>query len=169
MKYEISDTGEEVEVCKVECLKCHHYELLVPAKAQKVFDDWENYKCDLCYIPKGMHKVVRQYIQCGVCQQVMDPKHNYCYCPDKPKKLLTYLGAKSDLKSPNNPNAVEQRIKDQIEEDKFKRLQITTVQNSKRAAYEREIRMDKNLQILADAATKKEPVKVTKINHGAIL
>jgi len=163
-KYVISDTGEQVEVQKVECRKCHHYELHTLATAQKILDDWENYKCDLCFHEKGIHSLVRTYNQCSTCMQVFNPKQPYCYCPEKPTSTIRMV---MDPKNAWTKKQTEQeKIQEEIENAKAKREYV-----DKMIARKHE---DKNIQkeILSELKKlnnpKIEKVELKKINHEAI-
>ena len=147
--YEISGdgTGEEIEVQRVICTKCGHYEFMTPAEASKIDD---SFQCPLCYTPPGVHNVVKTYEQCGVCGEVMRPDKK-CFCPEKIKPTLQYYHKSDELKNP-----VTKRLEEEIEEGKLQTMEKKIVRNAKREAEERQIRMDENLQKLVELQLKKE-------------
>jgi len=139
--WEISadDTGEEVEVQRVICTKCGHYEFLTPEEAKSVNDS--NFKCPLCWVPEGVHKIVKMYEQCGTCGEVMGSgPDRKCFCPEKTKPALTWYHKSEELKNP-----LTTRIEEEIEDGKLKTLERKVVRNARQEEFKRKVRVDKNL------------------------
>lgn len=71
--------------------KCGRYQKVSPDVAQAYEDNPESFECILCTRKDGKVHLVGQYVQCGVCYQVCDPKRqdseaSRCFCPpDNPK------------------------------------------------------------------------------------
>jgi len=138
--------GEELEVVRAICNKCFHYELVSPEDAERIND--LNFKCPLCWTPPGVHKIVKTYEQCGNCGQVMGPDR-LCYCPEDNKPLMTFTHSSKELKNPATT-----RLEREIEEGKMQTFERKTVRTAKQQALDREIRMDKNLQKIAEQGEK---------------
>jgi len=135
------ETGEEIEVIRVICTKCEHYEFMSPEEASKVNDS--TFKCPLCSSPKGVVKAVKTYVKCAACGEVMDPISMKCFCPEENKPLLTWL----------DKNATAKR---QIEDGKIRTLEAKIVRTAKQEKYDREVRTDENLEKLVELLLKKE-------------
>jgi len=135
--------GEELDVVKVICSKCDAYEFMSPANAAKVTDS--TFKCTLCSTPKGVVKLVKNYVKCAACGQTMGPDRK-CFCPEKDKPLLTWYS-----KDPTN-----KRLNEEIDESKMQGLERRIVVSAKKEKIDREIRMDENLQKLVEILLKKE-------------
>ena len=136
--------GEELEVVKVHCVLCDAFEYVLPDKAKKIND--ENYKCTLCSTPKGVVKLVKNWIKCAQCGQTMGPDRK-CFCPQEDKPLLTWYDKKDSM---------NKRLNEQIDESKMQGLERKIVVNAKKEKLDREIRMDENLQKLVEILLKKE-------------
>jgi len=147
MSYVISGdgTGEEIEVTRVICTKCEHYEFMSPEEASKVDDS--TFKCPLCSSPEGVVRVVKNYVKCAACGEVMGPDRK-CFCPEENKPLLTWVD--------NSKNSTTKKISEEIEESKLQGLERKVVRNAKQERLEREKRMDENLQKLVELLLKKE-------------
>lgn len=140
--------GEELEVIKVHCVLCDAYEFVLPDKAKEINDD--NFRCTVCSNPKGVVKLVKNYVKCAACGQTMDPISMECFCPPEDKPLLTWYN------KPNEKNPIAKRMKEQIEESKMHGLERKIVVNAKKEKLDREIRMDENLQKLVELLLEKE-------------
>lgn len=137
--------GEELEVVKVHCSKCSAYEFVSPDEAKEIND--ENFQCKLCYNPKGVVKLVKNYVTCGTCGQTMGPDRT-CWCPEENKPMLTWYDKSKD--------STNKRLEEQIEESKLQGLERKIVRNTKKEKLDREIRTDENLQKLVELLLKKE-------------
>ncbi len=131
------ETGEEIEVQRVICNKCGHYEFSVPSKAAKLDDTWD---CPLCALPTGTIGV-RKLESCSNCSQVFDPRDPKCFCPEKIEHGLTFSHDSKELKNP-----MTKRLEQQIEAGKLDSLESKIVYNAKQADFDRKIRMDLNLE-----------------------
>jgi len=131
------DTGEEIEVQRVICRSCSHYEFMDPAKAAKLDDSWN---CPLCALPDGITIGVRKLESCGNCDQVYDPKDARCFCPEKTQPTLTFSHDSKELKNP-----ITKRLEQQIEAGKLESLERKIVRSAKQEDFDRKIRMDVNL------------------------
>lgn len=144
------------ELQKVECIKCHHYELYEPSKAQEIYNDWENFKCPLCWKPEGMLKM-NKFCKCGSCNQVFDDrKAKECYCPPlKPLSIKTVGSEK---------NHELQKIQNDIENSKTQRILAEKV---RKARLEPELRQQRIEKLLEKAVTLLE-IKELKEDLGNV-
>ena len=135
------------ELQKVECSKCHHYELYEPSKAQEIYNDWQNFKCPLCWHEEGILKI-NKFTKCGSCNQVFDDrKQRECYClPLKPLSIKTVK--KGFAGSETNPEL--QRIQNDIENSKTQRILADKV---RKARLEPELRQQRIEKLLEKAVT----------------
>ncbi len=131
------NTGEEIEVIRVICRSCSHYEFMDPSKAAKLDDTWD---CPLCKLPDGVTIGVRKFEQCATCGQVFDPKDPKCFCPEKIEPTLTFSHDSKELKNP-----ITKRLEQQIEASKLDSLERRVVRSAKQEDFDRKIRMDVNL------------------------
>ena len=111
----------------------------------------------LCSTPEGVKRIVKEYVQCGECGEVYDPRNPKCFCPEKTKPTFEYYHKSKELKTPTT-----KRLEQQIEEGKLQTIERKVVRNAKREAVERQIRMDENLQNLVELLSKKEKENVEK-------
>lgn len=138
--------GEELTVIKVHCSLCDAFEYVLPDKTKEISD--ENYKCTLCSNPKGVVKLVKNYVKCAACGQTMGEDRK-CFCPQEDKPMLTWYD-----KSKKDPAG--KRLEEEIEDGKIRTLERKIVINAKQEKMDREIRMDENLQKLVELLLKKE-------------
>jgi len=147
---------------KIICSNCKHFELISSEDTKKYEDDIESYHCPLCWQPKGTHRWIGNFTQCAKCMQVYGLKGDItsCNCPIPTNTMtITYPHLP---KSKTKPDLKSHMAKTQL---LFNRKVI----NRKIEDRKREIQMAKNMQILADAATKKEePIKAKEMNNAAI-
>ncbi len=131
------NTGTEVEVIRVICTKCSHYEFIDPSKAAKLDDSWS---CPLCTLPDGVTIGVRKLEACSNCGQVYDPKDARCFCPEKTQPTLTFSHDSKELKNP-----MTKRLEQEIEASKLDSLERKIVYNAKKEDHDRKARVDVNL------------------------
>jgi len=163
--YQITEDpdAKEVEVVQVICPKCKHYELHEPSVAKAIFDNWKDFKCELCYAPPGVIKHLNSFTTCGRCNQVMG-KERACYCPIKDDFGFRTVSRPKWIK-PNRMTTIER----EIEDGKNQRLLVNKKHQGIIDEHDRQIKDSKNLQLIADALSKKVTVQPTKeVNHEAI-
>jgi len=143
-----NDEGELIDVVRVICTKCEHYEFMSPKEASKVNDD--TFKCPLCSTPEGVVRVVKNYVKCAACGEVMDPISMKCFCPEENKPMLTWYN------KPNEKNPITMRHKEQVEDGKIRTLERKIVITAKQKQHDMEVRTDENLQKLVELLLQKE-------------
>ena len=139
----VSNDQDAVETIlqKVECNKCHHYEMYEPSLAQEIYNDWQNFKCPLCWKPEGVLKL-NKFVKCGSCNQVMDDrKARDCYCVVRTPSIKT-------VGSEKNPQL--QKIQNDIEDSKTQRILADKV---RKARLEPELRQERIEKLLEKIST----------------
>jgi len=142
-------------VNKIICSKCKHWKIISSEDTKKYEAEPEAYHCELCYEPvKSKVRKQNNYVVCGSCAQVWDGiKIQPCKCPEPSCKMT--IGFPQLPKSKAEPN-----LKDHMGKTKMQFNKI--VHNRRIEDRQREIKMAENLQLIADALTKKvevEPIK----------
>jgi len=148
---------EEITVQKLECLKCGHYRIGIPEKIQELTEDW---KCPSCYVESG-HAGVKMRTRCSKCNYTMLPGERKCHCPpDEPYFKI--------MPRPWKTTTEAEKIEQDIKNAQVRRKYVDKSIARKKEDKNREVRMDANLQRIADALTKKEEVKIKKFECEAI-
>jgi len=144
--WQITDDPKAVqlEVQKVECPKCKHYELYEPAKAKDIFDHWESFKCPLCYNDTGKVKL-NSWTVCGNCNQTMGVDR-ICYCPVKEDTGLKIIVDPKNAWRKKNTTAIklEHEIEEGKQEWKFKKKVI----NQRKEDHERQVQLAEDMHYL---------------------
>jgi len=164
----------EQEVVKITH-KCGRYIKVSPAKAKEWEDNPDSFHCELCYREGNRILTLGYYTVCPRCQQVFDSRdggpRGKCYCTEddiKKPYFKVIVDPKNQWKK-NHVSIETQRVEQEIEEGKAEWKFKKGIHKAKKEAYERELRMDSNLQRIADSLSKKEPeAKPKDVNHGAI-
>ena len=161
--------GEDVEVQRVICPKCGHYELHAPKTAEAIFADWKNYKCTVCWVADGVTRVRKTEALCAGCGQTMG-KDRMHYCPQiRGKRGLYKISEKISDKDHEMKNSQLQKIEHEIEAGKQEWKFKKSKRKERLEAYEREKSNAKNLQIIADSLTKKTPEAKPKEYKGSAI
>ena len=133
--------ADTLTVQKIECNNCHHYILESPERAREILDDWQNFKCPLCWHEKGILKI-NKFVKCGACNQVMDDrKARDCYCVVRTPSIKT-------VGSEKNPQL--QKIQNDIEDSKTQRILADKV---RKARLEPELRQERIEKLLEKTVT----------------
>ena len=169
--FEIVEEGtegaEQVTVVKVFCKHCPDYELHTPEEAKRIEADFENFQCKNCYVKDGRVRSVTAQDVCGVCHKPFSRTGpRVCYCPvrKEPGIKITNKNWKGEGKDPKI-----QRVKDEIEHAKAKRIWDDKVKKAIAEPEERQKRIEKSLEkisTLLELQDAKQDLK--EINHGAI-
>jgi len=141
--------------------KCGRYKKVSPDVAQRWNEHPEEFKCILCQPADGMLRSVREYLECGKCHQLVDTlakdERSKCYCPpDKPKVT-------------GPVNIESKRMNEAVETGKTNRFLVSKVNKAR----EEPLRLAKeNNELLKELISlmkpKKQEIKATKVNHGAV-
>jgi len=137
-------TAVQILVQKVECKKCHHYQLLEPAKAKDIFDNWESYRCELCYNDTGRLKI-NHFDVCGNCNQVMDSKR-ICFCPVKENEFKTKIII--DPKGVWTKKKTMSDMEREIENDKSQRLLVNKKNQALKDEHQRQVQQADDMHYL---------------------
>ncbi len=119
-------------------------------------DRWEknpeSFKCVLCDPTDGVIRSFKHYLKCGGCNQITDPYvtdvRNKCYCKDVQPKL-TIVNDPQNKFGGNKDRRIE-KIQNEIEANKNEWKFKKSGYKAKQEAYAREVRMDKNMERIAD-------------------
>lgn len=142
------DEGEEIEVVRVFCTKCDHFEFKSIEEAAKISD--LNFSCPLCSSPEGIVRVVKNYTKCSSCGEVYSLENPVCYCIPENKPMLTWYHKS------NERNPISMRHKEQIEDSKIRGLERKIVKTARQKQHDMEVRTDENLQKLVELLLQKE-------------
>ena len=137
---------EDNDVYCVICQQCEHFVRVDKASAEKYIIEPESFHCELCYVAPGEPKhLTRKFDHCATCNQTYD-SHSSCECPPQVSSIkITYPQMKKD------------RDKDYGAYNNRTTLDFNKrVRNRKLEAEQRQIRVDKNLQRIADLLEEKE-------------
>jgi len=152
---------EEITVQKLECSKCGHYRIGIPEKIQELAEDW---KCPSCYAKPG-HLGVKMRTRCSTCNYTMLPGERKCHCPNDEPLFKVIIDPKQAWRTQTEAQKIQQEIKNAQAKRKFIDKSLARKMQDKN----REVRMDANLQRIANALTKKEDTpKPKEMNNSAI-
>ena len=143
--------AQELQVQDLVCKQCRHIVRMEPFTIQKILAETMAqgvYKCPLCYYPKGVHKIVRTYEQCGTCHQVMDPKDLTCLCiwKDNQKPGIRFVIDPKNVWRKDPKTITRDR---EVEEGKINSLMRKKQRQIIKEDIERKQKDSKNLEIIA--------------------
>jgi len=169
--FEIVEEGtegaEQVTVVKVFCRRCSDYELHAPEIAKRIEADFENFQCKNCYVKDGHIRSVTAQDVCGVCLKPFSrtgPRTCYCPIQKEPGVKITTKNWKEVGKDPTL-----QRIKDEIENGKTRRMFEERVNKARAEPEERQKRIEQFLEKMCTLLELRDAKQdLREINHGAI-
>jgi len=141
--------------------KCGRYKKVSPDVAQAFEDNPETFECILCTRKDGKIRSTRTYVQCGVCLQLCDPlrpgEASKCFCPPDKSKIIGIV------------NTEAKRMYEDVETGKTHRLLVNKV-NKARVEPLKVAKENNELlkELISLMKPKKQEIKITKVNHGAV-
>ncbi len=140
---------QENDSYKVICQQCQHFIRVDKASAENYENNPESFHCELCYVEPGDPRpLLRKFDHCATCNQTFDSRSS-CECPVPTSTItITY--------DPKHKWMKHNKVNEQQEEAKTNREFNKIVRNRKLEAEQRQIRVDKNLQRIADLLEEKE-------------
>ena len=140
---------QDNDTYKVICQQCQHYIRVDESSAKNYEENPETFECELCFVKPGDPKpLLRQLVNCSTCTQTYDSRSS-CECPI-PASTITIITDPKGVWFKHN------RVNEQEEEAKTNRQFNKIVRNRKLEAEQRQIRVDKNLQRIADLLEERE-------------
>ena len=145
MTAQIEQTNDEY---KIICKKCQHFIRVDKGSAEKFENEPESFECELCFVKPGEPKLVRSLIHCATCTQTYDSRTN-CEC-EPPHSTISII---------YDPKNVWMR-KDRFNSDpkgynaETTRIVKNKERNKRLEAEQRQIRVDKNLELTVELLQK---------------
>ena len=126
---------------KLICRQCQHYELVSKATLEKYENNLEDFHCELCYVDPGKPRIVRSLIHCATCSQTYD-SHSNCSCPPAFSTITIVTDPKGVWMKNKRFNSDPEGYNTETN-----RIVHKKIVNRKKEVEERQIRVDKNLEL----------------------